>query len=259
MRVTSEAMDSEPVSDKAYRRIRSDVVFGRLQPGQKLKLDAMKEAYGPGIGTLREILARLASEHFVVAEGSRGFEVAPISPTDLREVAAMRLLLECHALQESFEAGDIEWEGRIVAAHHKLTTMEKRIAAGDRTLTEAWKGYDWAFHHALISNCGSQVLLDLHASIYDRYLRYQLIAAIFRGDIAGAEHRTLLDCALKRDWKRAQATLTKHVDDCVTNMIRNGLRPSAPASHRAVARLSEEVDGVSARGVRGRRRVGGGA
>jgi len=255
-RVTSEETDGETVSDKAYRRIRSDVVFGRLQPGQKLKLDAMKDAYGPGIGTLREILARLASEHFVIAEGARGFEVAPISATDLREVASMRQLLECHALKESFTAGDIEWEGRCVAAHHKLATMEKRIAAGDRAQTEAWKGYDWAFHHALISNCGSQVLLDMHASIYDRYLRYQLIAAIFRGEIAGAEHRTLLECALARDWKTAQATLIKHVDDCVTNMIRNGLRPAGSATvTRSSSTTSKRPPGEStARPSGGRRK-----
>ena len=223
--MASDEATGDTVSERAYRRIRTDVVFGRLPPGQKLKLDAMKDAYGVGVSTLREILTRLASERFVIAEGSRGFEVAPISETDLREVARMRELLECHALKESFLAGDIEWEGRVVAAHHKLSAMEKRIASGDSTQTEAWKGYDWAFHHALISNCGSRVLLDLHASIYDKYLRYQLIAAIFRGEIAGAEHRLLLDSALSRDWKTAQATLVKHVDDCVASMIGNGLKP----------------------------------
>ena len=37
--------------------------------------------------------------------------------------------------------------------------------------------------------------------------------------VAAGEHRRLLDCALKRDWKGAQATLEKHVHDCVTHMI----------------------------------------
>ncbi len=232
--MSNDATESDTVGEKAYRRIRSDIVFGRLRPGQRLKLDAMKDAYEVGVSTLREILARLASERFVLAEGSRGFEVAPISETDLREVAQLRQLLECHALKESFLAGDIEWEGRVVAAHHKLATLEKRIAAGDRTQTEAWKGYDWAFHHALISNCGSKVLLDLHAAIYDKYLRYQLIAAIFRGEVAGSEHRRLLTCALSRDWQGAQITLVKHVDDCVTNMIHNGLRTTSPQSPPSV-------------------------
>jgi len=41
----------------------------------------------------------------------------------------MRLLLEGHGLKESFQRGDLEWEGRVVAAYHKLATMEKRMAA----------------------------------------------------------------------------------------------------------------------------------
>ena len=36
--------------------------------------------------------------------------------------------------------------------------------------------------------------------------------------MAADEHRELLDCALARDWARAQRTLTTHVDDCVTQM-----------------------------------------
>ena len=43
----------------------------------------------------------------------------------------MRELLECHGIEKSFAAGDIEWEGRVVAAHHKLASMERRMAAGE--------------------------------------------------------------------------------------------------------------------------------
>ena len=135
----------------------------------------------------------------------------------------MRQLLECHALKESFEAGDMEWEGRVVAAHHKLAQMEKRMAAGDRSDAETWKRYDWEFHHALISACGSQVLLETHAAIYDRYLRYQMVAAVYRGEAASSEHRTLLESALARDWRIAQKALTTHVQDCVEQMVGGGL------------------------------------
>lgn len=212
-----------PVGETAYRRIRSDIVFGRLAAGQKLTLDRMREAYDVSVSTLREILNRLSSEGLVVAEGARGFEVMPISPDNLQQVAAMRLLLECHALKLSFEAGDIEWEGRVVAAHHKLAQMEKRMAAGIRADAETWKRYDWEFHHALISACGSHVLLDAHAIIYDRYLRYQMIAAAYRGAVASAEHHALLKSAIARDWRNAQKTLTTHVQDCVEQMVGGGL------------------------------------
>jgi GntR family carbon starvation induced transcriptional regulator len=98
--------------DSGYHRIRSDIIFGVLTPSGRLKLDSMKEDYGVSVSTLREILNRLASEGFVVAEGQRGFEVAPVSIQNLRELAQLRILLEHHAMTESFRAGDMEWEGR---------------------------------------------------------------------------------------------------------------------------------------------------
>ena len=221
--VQKAVADGSPVGETAYRRIRSDIVFGRLCPGQKLTLDRMKEAYDASVSTLREILNRLSAEGLIVAEGARGFEVMPISPDNLRQVASMRLLLERHALKESFDAGDMEWEGRVVAAFHKLALMEKKMAAGVRSEAEVWKRYDWEFHHALISACGSQVLLDTHTTIYDRYLRYQMIAAVYRGEAASGEHRTLLESALARDWRTAQKTLNTHVGDCVDQMVNGGL------------------------------------
>ena len=216
--VVADTADTATVGESLYRRIRNDVIFGRLAPGQKLTLDRMRESYGTSIGTLREVLHRLSSEGFIIAEASRGFEVTPTSVTNLQEVAAMRQLLECHALRDSFQSGDIEWEGRVVSAHHKLASMEKRMQAGDRSHVESWKRYDRAFHQALISACGSSVLLEMHGVIYDRYLRYLILADVFRAE-ATAEHQKLLECALARDWKAAQATLVSHVQDCVNHVI----------------------------------------
>ena len=210
---------SAPVGETTYRRVRADIVYGRLAPGQKLTLDRMRDAYGSAVSTLREIFNGLASEGLITAEGARGFEVASISPDNLREVAAMRQLLECDALRSSFEAGDVEWEGRVVAAHHKLASQEKRMAAGDRSEEEILRRYDWEFHNALISACGSRVLLEMHAGIYDKYLRYLMLAAVFRGEPVVEEHRKLLAFALERDWRSAQATTITHIQDCVAQMV----------------------------------------
>lgn len=216
---THGAAPSTPVGEMTYRRVRADIVYGRLAPGQKLTLDRMRDAYGSAVSTLREIFNGLASEGLITAEGARGFEVASISPDNLREVAAMRQLLECDALRSSFEAGDVEWEGRVVAAHHKLASQEKRMAAGDRSEVEILRRYDWEFHNALISACGSRVLLEMHAGIYDKYLRYLMLAAVFRGEPVAEEHRKLLTFALQRDWRSAQATTITHIQDCVAQMV----------------------------------------
>jgi len=215
---TAEAAGSA-VGELIYRRVRADIVYGRLAPGQKLPLDRMRDAYGSAVSTLREIFNGLASEGLIKAEGARGFQVASISPENLREVAAMRQLLECDALRSSFEAGDVEWEARVVAAHHKLASASKRILAGDRSGEETLRRYDRDFHNALISACGSRVLLDMHSGIYDKYVRYLVLASVFRGEPMAEEHRDLLTFALARDWRSAQATTVTHIQDCVAQMV----------------------------------------
>src|SRR6266852_7654934 len=92
--------DYDSVGETTYRRIRTDIIFGKLAPGEKLKLDRLRERYGASVSTLRELLNRLSSEGLVVAEGQRGFEVADVSAQNLRELAALRLLLETHALTQ---------------------------------------------------------------------------------------------------------------------------------------------------------------
>jgi DNA-binding GntR family transcriptional regulator len=210
------------IADRAYDRIRADIVFGRLRPGVRLRLDQLATEYGASVSTLREILSRLSSEGLVVAEGQRGFRAAPVSPAGFEDVAAMRLLLETYALPLSFAAGDLEWESRVVAAHHKLAFMERRMIAGEQDQTELWKRYDREFHQSLIEACGSQTLLDLYGGVFDQYLRYQMVAVVFRGEIAAEEHRILLDCALTRNADKACAVLARHVNGCVTYTLENG-------------------------------------
>ncbi|OBZ95005.1 GntR family transcriptional regulator [Pararhizobium polonicum] len=212
----------ESIGESAYRRIRADIIFGRVTPGQKLKLDRLKDTYGTSISTLREILNRLSSEGLVLAEGQRGFEVSPVSVADLKEVAALRLLLETHALEQSIADGDMEWEARLVSAHYKLASMERRMKAGDMSQSETWKRYDWEFHQALISACGSKLLMETHAAVFDKYLRYQMVALSYRGDIAANEHQTLLDCALRRDAEAAKQVLAVHIQAGVVHALAAG-------------------------------------
>jgi DNA-binding GntR family transcriptional regulator len=219
--IPSAVNGKETTGERVWKRIRSDILFGRLKPGQKLRLEQLKADYGASISALREVLNRLSSEKLVMAEDQRGFEVAPVSIKDLKEIAALRLLLEAHAIEQSFAAGDVEWEARIVAAHHKLASMEQRMRAGkqEENEVEVWKLYDWQFHQALISACGSRTLMETHGAIFDRYLRYQMLTLGFRGDIAADEHRMMLDCALTRDATKAVAVLQKHINGGVEHAL----------------------------------------
>ena len=221
MTLIERVEESETIGDDGYRRIRADIVLGRLRPEQKLRLDGLKESYGVSVSTLREILSRLTSEGLVLAEGRRGFEVAPVSIDNLKELSELRLLLEGHAMEASFARADMEWEGRIVAAHHKLAATE-RLMSSKIGEPDQWKRYDSEFHRELISNCGSRTLMEAHAAVFDKYFRYQMIALNYRGDEPARQHQALLACALSRDAVRAKSVLVDHVTGCVAHALAAG-------------------------------------
>lgn len=214
-------MDSQTssVGSSTYERIRRDIIFGDLPPGAKLKLDGLRQRYEASVSTLRETLNRLASDGFVLAEEQRGFFVSPISRQDLIEIANLRILLECSALETSVENGDADWEGDLVAAHHKLHLMEVKLLAGDRTEVETWKRYDWEFHLAMIQACNSKNLLALHAVIFAKYLRYQMQVLTHRGAEAVDEHKAMFDAALARKTGLAQKLLEDHIQNGVRHTL----------------------------------------
>lgn len=203
--------NAPPFGETVYQNLRVDIIMGRLAPGQRLRLEALRESYQAGLSTLREALSRLAADGFVLAEGQRGFEVAPISASGLYETAGLRLLIEEHAMAKSFEAGTVDWEAAVIADHHRLDVHEERLEGGDTSQISDWRKSDWRFHQTLISACGSHVLMRSHAEAFDKYLRYQMIALAFRPAASRPEHRALKEAALARDIAAATDLLRHHI------------------------------------------------
>ena len=212
----------ETIGAGIYQVLRRDIIMGRLRPGQRLRLEQLKEDYATGASTLREALSRLTADGFAVAEGQRGFSVAPLSASGLHEIAALRLLIEEHALARSFARGTLDWEAQVIAAQHRLDAHEERLESGDRSAIDAWRLSDSRFHQALISACGSAVLMHTHSEVFDKYLRYQMIALAFRPAASRPEHQALKQAALERDADQAIVLLRCHVTAGVAQALALG-------------------------------------
>lgn len=94
-------ISDSPIGERVHRRIRSDIIWNKLALGTWLRLRQLNETENVSVTTLREMLNRLVVEGFVIAEGQRGFEVGPVSESDLRDTCDLRLLLERHSLARS--------------------------------------------------------------------------------------------------------------------------------------------------------------
>lgn len=193
-------------------RLRQDILKGSLKPGARLAMADLRSRYAIGLSPLREALSRLAGEGLVVAEGQRGFRVAPFSPADLDDLTFVRQTIEAAALSEAMAQGDERWEAQIVAAFHLLERRIGGAGADNPAACDAYEEAHRAFHLALTAGAGSPRASQLQAALYDQARRYRLL--LYRGlpdpQQALDEHRQIMQRVLARD-ARVVALLKDHL------------------------------------------------
>jgi len=220
---------SGPISTRAstvYDRLHEDILTGDLKPGQKLRLKDLIEKYDTGNSPLREALNRLSANGMVVREENRGFRVPPAQEKELVELTKTRCWLEETGLRESIANGDANWEERIVLAYHWLTraaSKEKSTGEPQYTIRE-WEKHHREFHIALISACGSDMLLKYCAELHQLSFRYRNLAEVveYRGRHELEEHRDLQEAVLNRDADLAVKLLKKHYQVTSEILIASG-------------------------------------
>ena len=197
-----------------YETLKTDILMGHFAPGSKLKIETLKERYGMGVNVIRENLARLATEDLVDSEDQKGFRVAKISSSRLRDLTRLRILLETDGAKNSLINGGIDWESDLIAAHHKLAYIEDKMITDEAKHVKTWHQCDWNFHAALISACGSQLHRHYHKRIFEQfrqYVMFDLKTNGFRGVDIIDEHKVVLDAALARDYPRCKKALEHHL------------------------------------------------
>ena len=203
------------IASVIFDRIRTDILPGRFKPEEKLRIETLREIYQAGGTPIREALNRLTAEGLVKQQDQRGFQVAPMSLEDLNDLTRARCLLYEVAFRESIARGDLAWEEGVLIAYHRLSRASDIRGGGGPGPHPDWMKAHRAFHRALIAACGSNWLLEIIDTLFDRADRYRLFSGYaeegqplrdFR-----AEHEALKDAVLARDTERAIALIQDHV------------------------------------------------
>ena len=191
---------------RVYLTLRNDIIAGRIPPGERLKIDALKVALDTGASPVREALSLLTSDQLVDRLDQRGFRVAATSRAQFQEILNLRCNLEELALRDGLANTDTAWEDALVLAHHHMTKA-------DRNDVDAYEEHHKRFHMALLAGCRSPILLRFCSQLYDLNVRYRYLAgkakSYSRRNVE-AEHRAILDAAVSRDTDLACACLTDH-------------------------------------------------
>lgn len=209
------------VTENLFLQLRKDIIDGCYLPGSKLKLEELRTIYGAGSSPLREALSRLAAIGLVRQEVQRGFNVAPATVEDLRDIGENRVRFESIALRQAIEQGDDDWECRILSTDHLLAKKKYTHVEPDTEATREWERCHRNFHMSLIEASNSYWLLHFCGQLNDQYDRYRRMVSDhgLQREELDKEHHEILRLTLARKTDQACELLVDHIHSSMKIVI----------------------------------------
>lgn len=219
MKKTVRFKTDSTLAQQCYEQLQQEIVEGILKPGQKLKVMPITERFNIGQSPVREALSRLVAFGLVDIEENKGFRVANVSESDIRDTYHIFTKIENMALALAIEKGDENWQGEILAQLHKLSLIENNNQSISHT---EWAEQNYNFHVALIAGCNSPRLLEIRRTLYmkfDRYCRMAFQLTKHKLSINHAEHKKLAQAVIKKDVKTATDLMIYHINGALEDII----------------------------------------
>ena len=190
--------------------LREKILSGEIQAGEPLRQDALAKEFDVSRIPVREALLQLEAQGLVHFEAHKGATATELSLTKIGELFRLRVLLECHVLEQAIENMTPEV---IEQAREILASFDEALDTGTRV--EKWSELNYAFHETLYRAADLPQTMDIIQQLNtkcDRYIRMQLLftAGI---DKAEQEHNDLLTLCETKDKKKAVALLKKHIEE----------------------------------------------
>ncbi|MFG3252661.1 GntR family transcriptional regulator [Streptomyces sp. NPDC048172] len=200
------------LSEQVHAELREAIMRGHHAPGDPLKPQDLAKERGVSLAVVREALVRLAGEGLADRLPNRGFAVPAFSDRRWQEIAEARRAVEPVMLRMSVARGDVDWEARVRAAHHRLSRTPVYVEGEGEFYSAAWAEAHRAFHRTLLEGCGNAVLLET----FDRMWTASELARRWSaqrdpGRDGIREHRLLEEAALARDADAAAEVLDRHL------------------------------------------------
>jgi DNA-binding GntR family transcriptional regulator len=207
--VTSDgASRAGPRGQQVMEAVRTAIISGRFQPGDRLVESALSAEFGTSRGPVREALRQLENEGLVMSFPYRGAVVLGVSDDEVHEVLIpIRLTLERYSFLRAIKTMT---DDDFAELGKQIWLMEHAGKANDLIkLVEA----DLAFHEIVISASGQQHTMQIWRTIWPRirayFVRYERHRS-FRQTVK--EHRVLLEALQSRDPENVLEQLERHID-----------------------------------------------
>lgn len=200
-----------PLRDQVLEVVRQAILDFELRPGQRLIERELMERLGVSRATVREVVARLASEGLVTTIPQRGAIVAVLSVREAADIYEMRVALEALAARHFVERATPQQVRDLRASFEQLVAVPDVPDTGHANL-ELLRAKD-AFYKGLLEGAASppltQTLTGLQSRV--RLLRQMSLSVHGRAEQTVTEIRAIVEAIEARNAEAAAQACAVHV------------------------------------------------
>lgn len=217
--VQDEVTDKYSLRGRVFNRLREDILIGKYKQNEALKETTISNELGVSRTPVREAMRQLELEGLVSIIPNKGAVVTGINAKDIRDIYAMRSLLEGLCAKWAVEhltekqLGELEEIVYLSEFHASKGHFEQLLELDNR------------FHEALYKASNSRtlkhVLSDFHH--YVQRVRKASLLTKERAMKSIEEHKAIVDAIKAKDGELAQQLTNLHVINTAQNVIEHGL------------------------------------
>lgn len=198
-----------------YKLIKSDILKGQINPGEKLVISKMAKNFGVSTIPVREAFNQLKAEGLLESVPHTGHYVKGIDLDYLKEIYPIRGILEGYATRL---AGPALTDTHFKEMEGIVENIEKHI------LRENFKpisGLNYRFHMSIYRRAGNKALLDMIDNLMKATDRvramYDLIPE--RATASNQEHQKILVFLSNRKIDEAADLINNHIQEILKDLV----------------------------------------
>lgn len=216
--IRRSSADAPSLAEQAYRQIHRMIMRCELAPSAEVTQNELVASTGLGRSPVREALARLTAEGLMVSRPRFGYQIAPITLADVREIFGLREIVESAAAELACQlASDADFD--------QLDAL--CVAPDPAEDAEAAMARNRDFHLLIGRLSGNRRLADVIERLVwesDRFFCYQAHSG-YPADEVPTAHQRLVQVMRSRDQASVRLLAASDARSAAANLI--GLLVSA--------------------------------
>lgn len=193
------------LGEVAYEEIKSMILTGELQLGERLVLDDLSDRLNLSVTPIRDALNKLAQDDLVVITPRTSHSVVQLSAAEATDILDLRLLLETYALQT---AG-----ARL--AEFPVSQFRQYFSDSAEMGAKEFIAADNEFHNTILALSPNHRLPKLYSYLQNliQVISVQAIQSSGRIHQANQEHMSLIEAIEAGNVSEAVDSLKCHFDE----------------------------------------------